>query len=1546
MSLQRPWRRVRSKRFPLAICVMQRRNYKVHAEIGLSGKVTARHLTVLDTGAGPNVIRMSALPANAVVRKQPCGAIRGANNKPLKTEGVVTLFVRVGTQTTRQQFIVVENLAVSVILGCQFCDTHVEAIRPRKKDVVLDDGSTVPIIRNPTAVRRCLNPLTKAVSAPAKVKKRSEERVWACRKTELKPNAHTWVPVSSHASGTVFLEPHELLYQKYRCLAANGVATVQDGSSFKVLVANFTNKPVFLAKNQTVATVKPHPVAIIDTPLMLTDVLAITGDADADVAMPKKEDAEANADAEAPKPVMSMKRVAKENKAEYLEKSVQDLREKKAAPPKEEKLMTADDVDLSKVDKRYHARIREMLNKHAAMWSGKLGEITTTEHAIDLKPGSRPIAVPPYRAGPKARELEQAEIDRQLRDGVIEPAQSEWASPVVFAPKADGTLRFCVDYRRLNLATVKDSYPIPRMDECIDSLGDASIFSTLDCNAGYWQIPIRKGDRNKTTFTCHAGTYRYIRMPFGLTNAPATFQRTLDILLSKFKWKHCLVYLDDVIIHSRDVESHIKHVDAVLGTLRNAGVSLKLKKCSFFTDSVRYLGHVIRPGTLEIDKASVASLKNARAPETQSEIRSFLGMCNVYRRFLKNFAHTAEPLNALLRAGQPAKIASWGEKEEAAFRELINAICEPPILRLPRVGLPISVDTDSSAYQVGCVLFQTDEDGKRHPLGFWSRTLQGAERNYSASERECLAVVWALQTLRPYLAFEKFTVHTDHSALRWLFNIVEPSGRLARWRLRLSEFDYEIAYKKGSANVHADTLSRLRTYAETEYDPDQDVIPVYIAEASAEPDSHTDPSEEVDFLAEDWAEHDAMLVNERADRPHESVKPLTWGELLTEQLTDEFCAKIRARINAGDSIPFVENDRGFLVRTVCTPPQLVIPQSLRARLLHAGHHAQLAGHPGGRKLYYVLRRFFYWPSMALDAYNTVRNCVTCAKNRIKLRKHSSPLKLFPARAPLEYVAIDILGELVKTPRGNRYLLVITDRYSKLTKTVPLRRITTNYIAHAFVTHWVMNYGPPTYVLSDNGKQFTSQFFLDVCRIVGTKNYFTTTYHPQANGQVERFNNTLVQAMRHFIADHPRDWDLYSDAVTFAYNTQPHSSTKVAPFELVLSNPPGPPGLLPDPLKRELPPAEFRYEWKQWLSHLLNSSDEALRAAQARYKRGFDNRVRPLAQALRPNAYAFLRMDRPGTDKDGRHHKLAPLVSGPHRIQSVSNDGRTLVLDIGLPTAEKLERVSRDRVVPAPRPPGATWAPSDAHAYQSANPLTWPAPAGFSMADLPRQRIDPSGVSARLAPVRPPPNLLADAQASPSRPADAATPAATPPDTPSSVPAEPSETSPTSVAADEVLAPANAPPATALSATPDRQATATPLSATDIAQATQAALADLSPPEISDETPTPTDDTDRESDKSLPSHPGSSASDDHASDTRSIDHSHEYVMDRIVTHELADGSEPSNPAGTLLYRVRWYGFDPCDDTWEPISNLPRSHVLRYHKRKRLAPPANINEAITG
>ena len=431
------------------------------------------------------------------------------------------------------------------------------------------------------------------------------------------------------------------------------------------------------------------------------------------------------------------------------------------------------------------------------------------------------------------------------------------------------------------------------MDECIDSMGEAQFFTALDANSGYWQILVANEDRDKTTFTCHARCNRFKRMPFGLCNAPATFQRTLDILLAGLRWKSCLVYLDDVIVFSKTFDEHVKHVQAVLTILKRAGISLKLKKCNFFTKAVDYLGHVIKPGRLEVATKNTAAIEGFREPETQTQLKSFLGLCNVYRRFVPNFARVSAPLNKLLKKEQSPKLEPFDDTERNAFKKLKEALASPPVLRLPQEQLPFSVDTDACEYQIGCALMQLHEDGKTYTIGFWSRTLTSAERNYSVGAKECLAVVWAVQLLRPYLERSHFDLYTDHQALKWMMDMTDASSRLARWRLGLMEFDFTVKYRKGAANTVADCASRLPTFHESSWTPDLD-IPCYLVAQDPEsllkletfnvgedqPRTEKRKAELRDDLdLEDFEESSRILAAE----PEAKLSPITPEELLRAQ---------------------------------------------------------------------------------------------------------------------------------------------------------------------------------------------------------------------------------------------------------------------------------------------------------------------------------------------------------------------------------------------------------------------------------------------------------------------------------------------------------------------------------------------------------------------------------------------------------------------------------------------------------------------------------------
>ena len=427
-------------------------------------------------------------------------------------------------------------------------------------------GTTVPIVckpleRPPEAVNL---PSAKAWEAK---QARVDNKVKVAKITNLPPLSQTFVTVTAKSKEIYVIQPKNAIYDEHHILTANGVVDVNPNHPFRILIANLSQYRQALVKHQVVANLLPHPTATMDTKLFLSNVLDIN-ESESRPGPPLANNARQTSDGAFQKPI----RVSVTNEtAHYSPES----------PP------TVKDLDLEHVPTSHRENLLGILRNFSHVWDGSLGAIRATEQHIDLIKGPHPISFHPYRAGLKSRAVEEMEVERMPDANVIERAQSVWASPVVLAPKPDGSLRFCVDYRCLSALTVKDTYPLSRMDECIDSLVEANISTTLNFNSGYWQIPVSHRDRDKTAFFCHSGLYRYKRMPYALTNAPETFQQTLDILLSRYKWKSCFVYSDDVIIFSRSLDSHISHVEQVLSSLSRAGVTLKLKKCEFFTKEVR-----------------------------------------------------------------------------------------------------------------------------------------------------------------------------------------------------------------------------------------------------------------------------------------------------------------------------------------------------------------------------------------------------------------------------------------------------------------------------------------------------------------------------------------------------------------------------------------------------------------------------------------------------------------------------------------------------------------------------------------------------------------------------------------------------------------------------------------------------------------------------------------------------------------------------------------------------------------------------------------------
>src|SRR5437868_8020301 len=393
-----------------------------------------------------------------------------------------------------------------------------------------------------------------------------------------------------------------------------------------------------------------------------------------------------------------------------------------------------------------------------------------------------------------------------LENNLICTSESPWTSPVILVKKKNGKLRFCVDYRRLNKITKKDAYPLPRVDEMLDTLSGSKWFSTLDLASGYWQVQMHLKDREKTAFTTRFGTYEFNVMPFGLCNASATLQRLMDRIYKDIAWKFVVVYLDDTIIYSRIFEDHLKHLREVFIRIRKAGLRLNLEKCKFWMQRLPFLGHIVTPQEIAPDPSKVDAVQKLPPPKTVTQLRSFLGLAGYYRRFIQSFSEKAKPLHKLLEKEQPYK---WKDNQQEAFDTLKQKLITAPILAYPDFSKTFILATNASYHGYGATLSQIGKDKKEHPVAYASKSLRPGEVNYEATELECAAIVWAIEYFYKYLGTSKFILVTDHIALQWL-QTADPKGKIGRWILKLQPYNFEVIHKPERIHSNVDALSHLK----------------------------------------------------------------------------------------------------------------------------------------------------------------------------------------------------------------------------------------------------------------------------------------------------------------------------------------------------------------------------------------------------------------------------------------------------------------------------------------------------------------------------------------------------------------------------------------------------------------------------------------------------------------------------------------------------------------------------------------------------------------
>ncbi|UYV73410.1 hypothetical protein LAZ67_10003088 [Cordylochernes scorpioides] len=799
--------------------------------------------------------------------------------------------------------------------------------------------------------------------------------------------------------------------------------------------------------------------------------------------------------------------------------------------------------------------LKQVLERYGDLFSSRLGRTNLAKHRIDTE-DAKPIKHKPYRVSAKERDIIKEQIDEMLTEGIIRPSSSPWSFPVILVKKRDGKYRFCVDYRKLNNVTVKDVYPIPRIDEVMDTLQGSTHFSAIDLRSGYWQVEVEERDKEKTAFTTAHGLYEFNVMPFGLCNAPATFERNMENMLGNLRWRICLCYLDDVIIYSPDFPTHLKRLEAVFRCFRESNLRLNDKKCRFAFEELEILGYITSKHGIKPAEHNIKAVRNFPRPKKVKEVQSFLGMCSYYRKFIKDFSKIADPLTNLIKKSVSF---TWTERQEEAFQTLKTALLSPPILGHFNPNAPTYVHTDAS--NIGKVqhLSKTSVVKRRH-----------------------------------------FKIVTDHHALCWLKNLKDPTGRLARWALKIQEYDFDIIHKSGKKHLDADGLSR-GPLPETDWDEDFERL----------------------FLNQITDEEDKFI---------ESVKKNLNGSRRS----------IAQNFKEEDGCLFKKNPnpegRAWL---------LVVPENKKREIMKEYHNHMSNGHLGVARTMYRIKSKYFWPSMLKDVSEFVKTCHLCQSRKGSNQLPSGLLQpIPPANFPFERIGIDFVGPLPSTKNRKKWIIELSDYYTRYAETRAVSEATVKEVSKFLVEDIFLRHGAPQYLISDRGSQFTSNLMKEVMKTCKIKHCFTTSYHPQTNGLTERLNRTLINMLSMYVNTDQKNWDEILPFITHAYNTTIQETTGYSPFFLMFGREPT--SLLDD---RNISVDIDKDDYDEYIKHHLDKINRTRKLVinntiktQERMKKNYDKKH--MERSYEPGELVAVWTP---IRKIGKCEKLLRKYFGPYRL---------------------------------------------------------------------------------------------------------------------------------------------------------------------------------------------------------------------------------------------------------------------------------------------------------
>ena len=1010
--------------------------------------------------------------------------------------------------------------------------------------------------------------------------------------------------------------------------------------------------------------------------------------------------------------------------------------------------------------------LKALLIKHANVFSksrSDLGFCDIIPHRINtgLAP---PIRIPPRRVPMPMKQAVDDEVQRLIDNNLVVKSKSPWAFPLVPIKKKDNSIRICIDYRKLNEVTLHDSYPLPKIQECLDALQGAKWFSTLDCTSGFFQVQNHPDDMDKTAFACDKGLFAFRVLPMGLVNSPATYQRLMVHIMSPLINQTCLVYLDDCIVFSRTFEEHIERLDEVLSRMESANLKFLPKKCFLMRQEVKFLGHVVSAKGVATCEEKVKAVKEWPVPINVKELKSFLGLASYYRRFIKSFGTISAPLNKLT---QKAQRFNWSSEAQDAFDTLKDALTRAPILGFPNNSDPFILDCNASSFAISGVLSQV-QDGTERVIAYFSKTLNKAQRQYCVTRRELLAIVESVKHFHQYIYGVKFTVRTDHGSITWLRNFKNPSAILARWLEVLSTYSFEIKFRSGILNKNADALSRRPctscAYCEKREHEDKEddmrcnkvsMQQVAIQNSTGQREITTESTENVLECEENPSSEESQECSGFLSQ--QEMGPLDRGasepmrkyvkdqssvatNSLPFELENECVTNVPVRAvhcSDGKCEPTWENDQEFVkwkeaqvldpvlstiynwvdnnkrpkwedisatdektktywaqwprlllhkgvlcrkyldVKTDTHFLQILVPCDSREDVLTQLHDHVTAGHLGTTKTIDKVQKRFYWYKYKEFIENWVKKCPQCQARCLPHLRPKAPMSQNRVGVPMERVCLDLLGPFPESRSGNKYVLSIVDSFSRWVELFPIKNMEAKTVAKVFVNEFVSRYGLCRQILTDQGKQFQSLLFTEICDLMDIDKKRSTSFHPQTNGITERFNRTIEDMLSKFVSLNQRDWDEYLPLLLLAYRSSVHDSTKQTPYMMFF----GRHALLPVDLlccpsctETKMPSHEYVLELQERLRKVHNIARNEMNKASDRQKKTYDHRVHVIP--YKEGDLVWLKL----CNRVKRLcPKLRPRWEGPYVLTRKISD---LVVEIEKPGKRKSKKiVHHNRIIP-------------------------------------------------------------------------------------------------------------------------------------------------------------------------------------------------------------------------------------------------------------------------